>query len=154
MSECNRCGSSSKVWDDGLCSFCGITAQKRMNVIGLEYATRGRVDVVNPRKDTLRAVEYIANHEAKWSHADIQRWKKQAEALPDVSTKIRDDEWNHDQVNTHPTIQADERHTEGHMRHLWNEAVYERSVLKKKPVNEVQANNYAMVDAWDKAGTG
>jgi hypothetical protein len=122
-----------------------------MPLAGLDYATRGRPDKTNPYKDTMRAIELIAKTESKWSRADIERWKKQAALLPDRSTKIPDGSWDHSQVGVNPQAQANEREHTGRVRELWNKAVYEREALHQKPVNDIQARNYAMVDAWHKS---
>jgi hypothetical protein len=123
-----------------------------MALVGLDYATKGRVDKVNPYKDTMRALEYIANHESKWKKSDIDRWKKQAQFLPDRSTRIRDDEWNHSkEPPTHPTVQANERHADGQMREFWNQCKYDYRDQKGKPKTDVQAANFAAVKASGEA---
>jgi hypothetical protein len=148
--NCVGCGKElpKKFYDIQFCGICQITGSRQMPVVGLEYATRGRVDKVNPYKDTMRAIEYIAKHEPKWTRADIERWKKQAALLPDRSTKIADGEWDHSAPSPSGAILKQEQEDAGRVRELWNKAVYEREVLRKKPVNEIQASNYAMVDRW------
>jgi hypothetical protein len=151
--DCVGCGKElpQKFFDIGFCGICQITGSRCMPVTGLDYATRGRPDKTNPYKDTMRAIEYIAKFEPKWSKADIDRWKKQAALLPDKSVKIPEGSWDHSDVSLHPGIQAEEREHTGRIRELWNKAEYERNVLHQKPANDVQARNYAMVDAWHKS---
>jgi hypothetical protein len=147
-----------KVWPDGLCSFCGITLQKRMNVAGLDLVYKSRYDQVNPYRDTMRAIEFMAQSPKERGRglktSDLQRWANQAwHTLPDRNFKYNPDLPYQKEI---PPVtqgqQREAREAEGVMKELWNNAVYERKVLKRKPVNEIQKQNYDAVDKWTDNG--
>jgi len=156
MPICSRCnGEYVRTFDDGLCGFCQITLARNMQVTGLMPATRGRPDVINPYRDTMRAIEYMAQHSKKAKPEELKRWARQArQGLADRNFKYRD-EPNESSAfgGVTPSQQAEARKAEGNLKDLWDKARYERTVLKKKPVNDIQARNYNVVDRWEKAGT-
>lgn len=156
MAICSRCeGEFVRTFDDGLCGFCQITLAKNMQVTGTVPAMRGRVDVVNPYRDTMRAIEYMAQHSKKAKPEELKRWARQArQGLADRNYKYSP-ESNQQSAFGGVTAsqQAEARKAEGELKNLWDKARYERTVLKKKPVNDTQARNYQVVDRWEKAGT-
>ena len=154
MMICANCGVDipTKFHYYRLCGVCQISSSGAMPLVGMEYRTRGRVDRINPYKDTMRALEYIANHEPKHSKADIQRWKKQAEYLPDKSTKLDYKDWDHGDIHTTtPAVQANERDQQGRMREFWNQCKYDYRDQKGKAETDTQKRNFDVVKSSGEA---
>ena len=148
---CSDCGRTDvKVWPDGRCSFCGINRQKGLNVVGLDYAVQGRMDRMKAQKDTLRAIEMMANNpNSTMTRAEATRWAATARQMDDRSYKMDPDgagEPADRTVPLSPSDQAAERKAEGHITHLWSECKHDHHVQRGKPVNNIQAENFKMVE--------
>ena len=152
--SCKRCGAEDiKVFPDGHCGFCQCTLARRISVVGTD-AMALRMSTMNPQRDTMRAIEYIAKTDNRISKAELRRWQEDARRLPDVNTPMSGAEIiNNPGPPAEIQHQVEEREIEGGLKHLWDEAHYERAICKRKPENEVQAKNYAMVDAWEGKST-
>lgn len=146
---CAGCGREDvKVWGDGYCSFCGITRQKGLNVVGLDYATRGRMDRVNSQKDTLRAIDMMAQHPGArpMTSAEAKRWTDTARQMDDRSYKCDPDSAGQPVPRAvSPIAQKSERDATGHMRQFWNECKHDYRSQKGKPKTDTQKQNFDMV---------
>lgn len=156
LSKCRECGTQSAAWmaDKDLCGPCHMSKHDESKgirrfpaLVGMIPRTRGRVDVTNPQKDTLRAIEYMAKTN-QTSGANLKRWADQARAtLPDKDTKIQPDYDRDPGPRLSCEYQVSVRQAEGEVKALWDKAKYERGTLKLKPTTEIQKRNYDMVDA-------
>ena len=150
---CLRCGKEDvKLWQDGMCSFCGINEGGFPGIVGLDYATKGRVDRINSQRDTLRALEMAASgggHKTpRASRADFQRWAEHARTLDDRSYKYDPDSAGQP-AGAFPATSSqvsEARRAEGEIKDFWAKCKYERNVLRQKPKTDIQAANYALVD--------
>jgi len=151
VAVCSRCETEVvRIFTDGLCGFCQISEARGMQVVGLMPRTHGRPDVVNPLRDTMRAIECMAQHSPKAKPEELVRWARQArQGLPDRNFKHEMNPDSHSKGAFTPQQQADARRAEGEMKSLWDKAQYERTTLRRKPTTEIQKQNYQMVDRWE-----
>ena len=122
MAKCMGCDVdiASGLFDDGFCGICQITKGHGFHVVGMIPRTRGRPDVCNPQKDTLRAIEYMAKTN-QTSGENLKRWADQARAtLPDHNTKIQPDYDRDPGPRLSCEYQASVRQAEGEVKALWD----------------------------------
>lgn len=148
---CSGCGNQAHMtrsWigkDGRIHERCDVCAGVKVVARGYIGIASERMETENPQRDTMRAIEYMAKT-GQCTGEQARRWTEQAKYLPDRNQALPPLESG---PRITPEQQAAERDTMGAVKHLWDEAYYERAICHKEPENEIQAQNYAVVDRWE-----